>query len=465
MMMTASLFGLVAIQSYWIRWSIRLNEAKFDKDVFGVLNAVKDHIEFKELLQYQLMVQGDVRKTLPPEIMDYFQSLGLDSEMGIQSMKADQALIQQMLSLKELSERINPEELDHLVREEFSNRGILLKFNTGIWSNESRSFVILNNHFAVEGISPVIVNTDVNKGLYTTPYSIRLFSINGSSPGDLRVYFTNKRSIVMSTVLPTIIGSIAFTFIILLCFGYTIYVIFRQKKLSEIKTDFINNMTHELKTPIATISLAIDSISNPIISGNEAKVKRFAEIIKQENKRMLNQVERVLQIAQVEKKEFQLNVTSINMHEVIGQVVSNNELNIEQLNGSLQTKLDAHNVNIWGDLTHITNIIYNLVDNATKYSANPPEILIETSDLPGGIEVMVHDKGIGMTRDQRHYIFDKFYRVPTGNLHDVKGFGLGLSYVKAMMEAHKGSVSVKSESGKGSTFTLYFPSGNPLDII
>lgn len=223
------------------------------------------------------------------------------------------------------------------------------------------------------------------------------------------------------------------------------------------KNDFINNMTHEFKTPLATISLAVDSINNPVILNNPDKVKRFANIIKQENTRMNGQVEKVLQMAIIDKNDFNLNFTNIDLHDIIEKAVDNIILQIEKKEGEIHTNLKATNHFISGDQTHISNIIYNLLDNANKYSNEKPEIVITTQDVPDGIEIIVKDNGIGISKEAKKHIFDKFYRVHTGNLHDVKGFGLGLSYVKTMTQAHNGKIDVVSELGKGSSFIIVLP--------
>ena len=228
------------------------------------------------------------------------------------------------------------------------------------------------------------------------------------------------------------------------------------------KTDFINIMTHEFKTPIATISLASDSILSPSILENKDKVTRFINIIKQENKRMLSQVEKVLQMAQIEKENVELKFNAVNLHETIEDAVINAELKIQAKGGTIQTVLLSQNPIIEADQIHISSIINNLLDNAEKYTPEHPEIVITTRDVKGGIEFDVSDNGIGMTKDALKLIFEKFYRVHTGNVHDVKGFGLGLSYVKAMVDAHHGKIFVKSEPGKGSIFTIYLPSKQPI---
>jgi two-component system phosphate regulon sensor histidine kinase PhoR len=295
------------------------------------------------------------------------------------------------------------------------------------------------------------------KNLHNSDYRVNLFQQDMESPGLLMVFFPSKNSFIWSSVLKTLFSSALFMGIILFCFAYTISVIFRQKKLSEMKNDFINNMTHEFKTPIATISLASDSISSPMVINSPDKIRRFTDIIRQENKRMNNQVEKVLQMAQMERQDFTLKISDVNLHDVITNAVEYISLQVEKKDGTVAADLQAQQPMIQGDMTHISNIINNLLDNANKYSPEKPEILVATRNVAGGVEVIVSDKGIGMSKESRKHIFEKFYRVHTGNLHDVKGFGLGLSYVKAMVEAHKGRVEVKSDLGKGSSFILFFP--------
>jgi two-component system phosphate regulon sensor histidine kinase PhoR len=316
------------------------------------------------------------------------------------------------------------------------------------------SFVLVNDHFIIDDSGS---NNAEYQHIRDHGYEVMLFSKDEIPPGYLMIYFPTKASVVWSDTLPNLLGTIFFSAIILLCFAYTIFIILRQKKVSEMKSDFINNMTHEFKTPIATISLAADSITSPLVMNHPDKLKRFANIIKQENKRMNSQVEKVLQMAVIDKKEFSLKLTDINLHDVIYNAVENITLQVEKKDGTVNTELGATQPVIQGDMTHISNIINNLLDNANKYSPEQPEITVSTRNLANGVEVTVADKGIGMTSEARKHIFDKFYRVHTGNLHDVKGFGLGLSYVKAIMTAHKGQVDVKSELGKGSSFTLFFP--------
>jgi two-component system phosphate regulon sensor histidine kinase PhoR len=318
--------------------------------------------------------------------------------------------------------------------------------------------VIADGHFVVSAPrNQEVLPGNSGRNLFNPDYKVKVFTSNQPSPGELRVYFPNRNNIIWSSLWINFLWILIFALIILSCFGYTLTVIFRQKKLSEMKTDFINNMTHEFKTPIATISLAADSITTPVILSNSDKVKRFANIIKQENNRMNSQVEKVLQMALLDKRDFSLKLTPIDLHDVINTAVENISLQVEKKEGTVKAELHAKSPVVEGDLTHITNMVSNLLDNANKYSPEKPDITVITRNVPNGVEVTVKDKGIGMSKEARKQIFDKFYRVSTGNIHDVKGFGLGLSYVKAMIIAHKGQVDVKSELGKGSSFMLTFP--------
>jgi two-component system phosphate regulon sensor histidine kinase PhoR len=234
-------------------------------------------------------------------------------------------------------------------------------------------------------------------------------------------------------------------------------VIMRQKRLSELQKDFINNMTHEFKTPIATISLSADSLANPNVMGNETRTMKFINIIKEENKRMLAQVEKVLQMAQIERQEIQLKLTEVDINQLVQTAANHAELKIASREGSIVVLTHASPAIIQADQNHIANIISNLLDNAEKYTKANPNIVIETKNTKGGILISITDNGIGMSKEVLKNIFEKFYRAPTGNVHDIKGFGLGLNYVKAITEAHGGKITVKSEVGKGSTFTIFLP--------
>ena len=491
-LMSVGLLGTTLIQIYWFKSAINLQESRFDADVFDALNAVERKLRDED--QKIGMLSGSLGKSAPMFVHEEFAQFLKESETYSDKVLENFDSLQDSLLRSEqfktlispldgwrkrraatelllddrrknpppIENRIDPKFLTKVLHKELKNRGINLYFISGVFSISSKNFVILNGNYVVDFAetesTTVETQVDDHKNLFKSPYQIDLFTKDmKGSPGVLKIFFPNKSSWLWASLIPTLVATVLFTMLILFCFTYTVYVIFRQKKVSEMKNDFINNMTHEFKTPIATISLAADSIESPMIISSKDKIQRFIQIIKQENKRMLNQVEKVLQMALIDKKDFDLKLSSVDMHSVIEQAIQNTNLQVEKRGGSIHRELDASNPVIEGDATHLSNVIYNLLDNANKYSPEKPEISVFTRNVSNGIEVIIEDKGIGMTKEARKQIFDKFYRVPTGNLHDVKGFGLGLSYVKAITDAHNGDISVKSDLGKGSSFILFFP--------
>jgi len=269
----------------------------------------------------------------------------------------------------------------------------------------------------------------------------------------------NVTDIVYKSLRLPVIISILFTLVICAAFFLTIRTMLRQKKLSEIKNDFINNMTHEFKTPIATISLAVDAIRNEKVQKDTGKLSYFSEIIKEENQRMNRQVETILKSALMDRQEVQLNSKPLNVHTIIRDVADNFMLRLQEKQGSLEMNLSAQNDLIEGDEVHISNLVNNLMDNAVKYSKEnvPPKVCITTTSTNKKFIFKIEDNGIGMTKETVKRIFEKFYRAHTGNIHNVKGFGLGLSYVKTVVEAHEGIIKADSTLGKGSCFTIEFP--------
>ncbi|MCW3116638.1 MAG: histidine kinase [Chitinophagaceae bacterium] len=282
---------------------------------------------------------------------------------------------------------------------------------------------------------------------------------NLSADEMLIVTVPDYKNIVLKSLRGNIITAIFFTIIIVTAFYLTIRTMLRQKKLSEIKNDFINNMTHEFKTPLATISLAVDALKNEKVMGNAEKMTYFSSIIKEENQRMNRQVETILKAALMEKQEVQLLLRPLHIHEVIKEVVSNFTLQLEDKKGKAGLELNATNDLVDADEVHFSNLINNLIDNSIKYAKDniPPHINVTTSSTDKKITIRLEDNGIGMGRETVKRIFEKFYRAHTGNIHNVKGFGLGLSYVKTMVEAHGGEIKVESILGKGSIFNIELP--------
>jgi two-component system phosphate regulon sensor histidine kinase PhoR len=507
--MSVAVIGVVALQTNLVLKSIRANEQAFDKNVQNALSTVAERIETEAAKKDRLLVLNGFN-------VEYLQMPGLDPTevdqlngamsvpilddpipVSTGNLLADELLSRPSIKPEDLcvacraqyaryvqqsqqrfkyintyspiEERIDPQLLGKVLSQELENNGIRTDFSYGVYSDDQETYVLKDGQILADQI---LGNTSPQArfaNLDNSPYGVPLFDdeidAQKQSSGRLHIFFPDHTQVVWSTLLPSFLGTFLFAAIILACFGYTIWVIFDQKRLSEMKTDFINNMTHEFKTPIATISLAADSITSPRISGDPDKVARFANIIKQENKRMNNQVERVLQVAQIDRRESKLRLTAVDLHEVIRRAVENISLQVEPRQGTAKAALEAQNPIIEGDLTHVSNMINNLLDNANKYSPEAPQITVHTRDADEGVEVIISDQGLGLSKEARKRIFDKFYRVHTGDVHDVKGFGLGLSYVRAMIEKHHGRIDVHSELGVGSDFILYFPSKQPTGSV
>jgi two-component system phosphate regulon sensor histidine kinase PhoR len=278
-----------------------------------------------------------------------------------------------------------------------------------------------------------------------------------SRPGYLSIYFPHRTSFLFRSLGFMGISSIILTLLVILGFSLTIFVIFRQKRLSEIKNDFVNNMTHELKTPISTISLASQMLNDNSIPQESKNLGNISRIIGDESKRLGYQVEKVLQMAIFDKGRIRLKFKNTDLNDLVQNVITNFDLQVQNQAGSITGELNARDALLEVDPVHMTNVISNLVDNAIKYSGEAPEISIGTFNRDGELVIRVADRGIGIKKEDQRRVFEKFYRVPTGNVHNVKGFGLGLSYVKKIVEEHKGTVEMKSEFGHGTEFEISIP--------
>ncbi|GAB3778633.1 hypothetical protein GCM10028818_27900 [Spirosoma horti] len=398
-----------------------------------------------------------------------------------------------LLSDRPIEDRVNRLALDTLLRQSLVERGISIPFAYAVRTSQKPRFL-----FTSKGIEAQ--QFDVNG------YKAALFPNNLMETGNyVYVYFPTQQEFILSRLGFTLGASVVLILVILACFYIAISTIVRQKKLADIKNDFINNMTHEFKTPISTISLAVEmaqeqlrsdrvaprstALSNvgtdgvsarsgfsadgppdeevPESSMPDSRLTRYMSIIRDETRRLGSHVEKVLQMALLDKGEIKLNISPVNIHDVIEKVLNNLSLQIEQRGGEVDLHFDADREVVEADELHLTNIVYNLLDNALKYSPESPHITISTRSLPDGnatsgssvpgVSITVTDQGLGMNKEQTSRIFEKFYRVPTGNRHDVKGFGLGLSYVKKMVEEHHGQILVESQPGKGSSFEVIIP--------
>ncbi|WP_202615343.1 sensor histidine kinase [Algoriphagus kandeliae] len=345
---------------------------------------------------------------------------------------------------KEILERLDTTNVRKLVKSNLLERGIMEDFELGILQDD--------------GLLMPIGKVDQPFRLVQYGTQAKLFprDILGKE-NYLYIFFPEKTQHVIRQVWLPISSSILFIGVIIWCFIYAIRVIFKQKALSDTKNDFINNMTHEFKTPLATVSLAVEALQDPELSTQDKFRDRYLGIIKDENKRLVAQVENVLQAAALDKQDFKLKLEEVNLSELLDDAVDHFSLQIEKREGELVFENELQHPVIQADRFHISHIFNNLLDNANKYSPEKPMITVRAWEEEDQILISIQDQGIGLSKDAQRKIFDKFYRVPTGNLHDVKGFGLGLSYVKTMLEAHKGGISVKSELGKGSTFTINLP--------
>jgi two-component system phosphate regulon sensor histidine kinase PhoR len=347
-----------------------------------------------------------------------------------------------------LKMRLDPFWIDTLLRFELHNKGINLPFSYEVTTANSDS-LIFSKANDISGEKPTFTDGTI--------YQTLIFSRDViNDPGLIRLAFPQKNSLILTKMTATMGITAGLLIVLIFCFGYTIFSILKQKKISEMKTDFINNMTHEFKTPVSTIMIASEALKDNEITFDKSRVSRLASIIYEENERLGSHIERVLNIARIEKNDFKLDKKPLDVNEMITIVIDSMALKLQKCNAKTTLMLDAENSIIKADELHFSNVIYNLIDNAIKYSVDDPDITISTFNKNGQIVIRVADKGIGMSRDQQAKIFEQFYRIPTGNLHDVKGFGLGLSYVNTVVKRLNGIISVRSEKEKGSEFELKF---------
>ncbi|NOQ71269.1 MAG: GHKL domain-containing protein [Crocinitomix sp.] len=434
----ASILSILTIQFFWIKKNIEFQETNI---------AIQNKQDSLSQIQFGDQVSIALKK-VADEIQRINQQPG-DLYGNVKQLTSNYFTV-------ELQDTLHPFLLELLLKHEFYDHNITEDFQYGIYDCFSDS-IIYGDYIRYEGDSTFTnahTENELNQKLQLKLNSdLHYFS----------VVFPTIENISLEE-LPNDVTPWYYMFAIILFvlvfFGFSISVIFKQKKLSEIKNDFINNMTHELKTPIATIGISSETLMNLNPDNDNAKDKllRYASIIYKENKRLESQVERVLNVANLDKSEINLNPTVFDIHEIIEEAKENFEFNqLEENGGEIQIDLAAEEAILNADIVHITNIINNLLDNAIKYCDKTPNILVSTHNHKGKIVVNFKDNGKGISRENLKYIFDKFYRVPTGNLHDVKGFGLGLFYVKTIIEELSGTIQVKSVLGKGSEFIISLP--------
>ena len=345
-----------------------------------------------------------------------------------------------------IHKRLNVNELDYVLKREFDAKMIVTPYEFGIYDNGLATKIKSNNY------------SEKQKGYR---YSIPIFQDDDSIRNyELLISFPEKDQYVFSSIL-TIGGLTLFlTLFIVLVSSSALYQIIQQKKISEIKTDFINNMSHEFKTPIATINLALDAISNPKIIETPTKVFKYVKMIREENSRMLSQVENVLRISQLERSNQPIQKTIVDTHKIILDAVSHIQLILKDKSGDLKMHLNAEQTLISGNKSHLTNVVVNLLDNAVKYCDQIPKVMVDTFNEDNSFIIKIKDNGIGMTSVEQKRIFDKFFRAASGDIHNVKGHGLGLAYVKKIIDIHKGEIKLKSKKDFGTIFTIRIPNIN-----
>ncbi|MBK7215311.1 MAG: HAMP domain-containing histidine kinase [Bacteroidales bacterium] len=503
-MVSLAMATLIGIQVYWIRNSIELREANFRRSVDEAVNIALSKLETIEFarrinsgdsIQGQLMLrdadrlpppgspptdrttvdtgirmvkpgnEGDINmlnmpgnRNAVPDIQNSSPRgnpndfIGRKQKADIEGLRRKNMLMNRIMNQvlgsetrRNIEERITPGLIDTLLKEEFVMKGINLSYEFGVY-NPGRNRIVLEKtgHF--------------NKELLESGYSFPLMPGNGITTTDfLLIYFPDKSQHTFLNLWGMLLVSLALVVIIIAAFAYSMFTIIRQRKLSELKNDFINNMTHEFKTPISTVSLACQALTDKDFPRSEDMYDTYIHIIEDENKRLGLMAEKILQTAILEKGKLNLRVETVDLHSLISDVIKNIAIQVEIRDGSITTDLKAGVSLIKADKMHISNVIYNLLDNANKYSPRKPLIHLSTSDSENGIVFRVKDNGIGISKVNQKKIFEKLYRVPTGDVHNVKGFGLGLSYVKFVVEKHGGTIQVESEISKGSTFTVILP--------
>ena len=455
--MSIALIGVAFSQIYWIKWAISLDEKNFDAKVFRALNDVKNQID--NSAKNTEKITEIARDKILSELDENFDKLkDSTNQWRLSQIINETKSLAYSLNPEIYLDILNPGQINTYIKQSLTNQGIKLDYDYGIYSEKFSDFIIFNDHFVSPTKNDNVSSEKISdKSIYDSKYKIQLLTTEFKSPGSLILNFKNKAEWIWSNILPTLLMNFIFTLLILFAFSYTIYIILMQKKITQMKTDFVNNMTHEFKTPIATITIAIDAIMNPVIISDKNKILKFANIIKEENSRLLNHVEQILNIAKLDKHKIQLNKSECNIHELLEQSIDVFSLKIEHKKANIFTRFEAKDPIIMADEVHLFNIINNLIDNAIKYSFENPEIGIYTVNMDKGIEITISDNGPGISQQDIKHIFDKFYRISTGNVHNIKGFGLGLAYVKAFVEAHRGNINVSSSKDKGTIFKIYFP--------
>lgn len=505
--MSISLIGIIFVQGYWIKNTVESNEEQFSMGAKQILINVVQQLEKEEIDKYYFKFASiaDSETPVRVQLSEIFQlpDEGISTEYFMYSNRLFQedykvaspflAENQDSIEFKKFVNRkvtaVMRRDLDGTslnAMERYERINNLEEEQKYLWLDaikEMASKIPIHKRVDTLEIKKLIdeqmekrnINSDYDFGIYSNALSTKVktasFELNSPSTYGIPVYsyndefsdyqlfidFKDKNQQILSSI--ALMGglSVMFTLVIVLAFSSAIGQLIRQRQISQIKTDFINNMTHEFKTPIATINLALDSVRNPMISKNPDAVERYMNMIREENKRMHAQVENVLRISKLEKNELDIEKEKLNLHEIIEDAISHINLIVEDRGGDIKTNFEAKRDTILANDSHFSNVIVNILDNAVKYSTEAPEIEISTENVNNYVVMIISDKGSGMSKQVQKKIFEKFYREHTGDVHNVKGHGLGLAYVKRIIDDHHGEISVKSEKGKGSSFIIKLP--------
>ena len=498
-LMTLSLIGITGIQAYWITNSYSIKEEKFDQEVLEALDGVSKRLEAIESVNFirESFVLEPFLSTKPffPEDSHLgFDTLkkfagkaeGVTFSMSINGdtalrLKMDSSKIQLQGTVNNGPDKLYAVNQMPIMLEKVENRMTdLNQVFKKLMIHEARKRGKIAHRLMIRDLDSLLEFELGIKGI-ETPFEyavvenseLALKSPNWEPaqqqhkaalfPGDffgnrlLMVSFPSKANYLLSSMWLTLMISILLTATMIFTFSKTLSYSMRQKRINDVKTDFINNMTHEFKTPIATINLAIDALNNQKVISNPEKIRHYSNVIKQENNRMNMQVESVLRMALMDKKELELNYEPVIIQEVLEDCADHIKLQMEAREGKLNLLFHDYNQEVIADKNHLANTIINILDNAMKYSIGSPEISMKTELTETDLIIIISDKGIGMTKEEQKRIFDRFFRVTSGNIHNVKGHGLGLSYVQGIIEAHGGRINVESEKNKGSKFYIYLP--------
>lgn len=439
-----SFFILLGVGSLLIILSLQLVWMKKTVDIQQTNIEIQNKEDSLNLVEFSEIVHSALRDVL--EQISTHRSDSSDMYNAVRQIRTNRFVV-------DINEELQPYYLETLLKRAFYEKNVRQDFQYGIYDCFSDSIVygnLIHVDEQADGGYRIDANSNLNESI-----------VNWKKDGHyFTVFFPNVEAQKINpnaTLFTPWVYVLLIVALVLIFFWYSLVLILRQKKLSEIKNDFINNMTHELKTPISTISLSSEMLLKDGVQNDAEKLQRYASIIYKENKRLENQVERVLKVAKLDKSEVVLTKTNLEVHALLEEVKDHFQFNQEDKGGSIVMELKADRDNISADEVHVSNVIYNLIDNAIKYAEEKPEIQVTTYNSKEGICIEVKDNGIGIKKEDLNNIFDKFFRVHTGNRHDVKGFGLGLYYVKTIIEAHNGKVLVKSQVGKGTTFTVCLP--------